>query len=54
MSDANTPSVRNLVSVGTRVSWGAIFAGAILALAISLLCATLGAAVAFPSMTAWR
>jgi hypothetical protein len=45
MSDANTPSVRDLVSVGTRVSWGAIFAGAILALAISLLCATLGAAV---------
>lgn len=45
MSDANTPHVRDLVSVGTRVSWGAIAAGALLALAIALLCATLGTAV---------
>lgn len=45
MNDANTPHVRDLVSVGTRVSWGAITAGALLALAIALLCATLGAAV---------
>src|SRR5690242_5118908 len=45
MNDANTPHVRDLVSVGTRVSWGAVAAGALLSLALAMLCATLGAAV---------
>jgi hypothetical protein len=44
MNDS-TPEVRDLMSVGTRVSWGAIAAGALLAAGIGVLCATLGAAV---------
>jgi hypothetical protein len=45
MNETSTPHLRDVASVGTRVSWGAVFAGAILALAIGLLCGTLGAAV---------
>jgi hypothetical protein len=40
-----TPEVRDLMSVGSRVSWGAIAGGALLAIGIGVLCATLGAAV---------
>jgi hypothetical protein len=39
------PQAEDLVSVGSRVSWGAIFAGALLALALYSLFAVLGAAV---------
>jgi hypothetical protein len=41
----STPRAEDVVSVGTRVSWSAIFAGAILALAIYFLLAILGGAV---------
>jgi hypothetical protein len=39
------PQAEDLVSVGSRVSWGAIFAGALLALALYVLLTVLGAAV---------
>src|SRR5919108_422939 len=39
------PRAEDVVSVGTRVSWAAIFAGAVLALAIYFLLAILGGAV---------
>jgi hypothetical protein len=45
MSSLQTPQVRDLMSVGSRVSWSAVTAGALLALAICLLMTTLGAAV---------
>jgi hypothetical protein len=41
---ADTPRVEDLASVGTRVSWGAIFAGAALALGTYFLLGSLGAA----------
>ena len=40
-----TPGVEDVASVGTRISWGAIFAGALLALAIQFLLGILGGAV---------
>lgn len=43
---AQTPvRAEDLVSVGSRISWGAIFAGSVLALALYLLLTVLGAAV---------
>jgi hypothetical protein len=39
------PRAEDLVSVGSRVSWGAILAGAVVALALYFLLAVLGAAV---------
>lgn len=41
----NTPAAEDLVSVGTRISWGAIFAGCLLALSFQFLFSILGAAV---------
>ena len=41
---ATEPQTHDLVSVGSRVSWGAIFGGSLLALAIYLLLSVLGAA----------
>jgi hypothetical protein len=40
-----TPRAEDLVSVGTRISWGAILAGGILALALQFLFTLLGSAV---------
>jgi hypothetical protein len=40
-----TPQAEDLVSVGSRISWGAIFAGALLALALYFLLTVLGGAV---------
>lgn len=40
-----TPRAEDLMSVGSRISWGAIFAGSVLALAMHLLLSVLGAAV---------
>ena len=46
MADQVTsPRAEDLVSVGSRISWGAIFAGAILALALYFLTTILGGAV---------
>ncbi len=46
MNNSGTePRVEDLVSVGTRISWGAICAGTLLALAVYFLLATLGSAV---------
>lgn len=42
---ATAATAEDLVSVGTRVSWGAIFAGGLLALAIHFLLSLLGTAV---------
>ena len=42
---ATTPQVEDLVSVGTRVSWAAIFGGALVAFAIYFMLTILGAAV---------
>jgi hypothetical protein len=39
------PQMEDVVSVGSRISWGAIFAGCILALAMYFLLTVLGAAV---------
>lgn len=41
----NMPGVEDVMSVGTRISWGAIFAGGILALALQFLFTLLGSAV---------
>lgn len=41
----NEASAEDVMSVGTRISWGAIFAGAMLALAIQFLLSLLGGAV---------
>jgi hypothetical protein len=41
----NLPGVEDVMSVGTRISWGAIFAGGILALALQFLFTLLGSAV---------
>jgi hypothetical protein len=43
--EQNLPHLRDVASVGTRVSWGAIWAGSILALALCLLMSTLAGAV---------
>jgi hypothetical protein len=43
--NVTTPRSEDLVSVGSRISWGAIFAGAILALGIYSLLTILGGAV---------
>src|SRR5688572_6232407 len=40
-----TPKMEDLVSVGSRISWGAIAAGAVVALAMQFLLGVLGAAV---------
>jgi hypothetical protein len=40
-----TPRMEDLVSVGSRISWGAIAAGAVVALALQFLLAVLGGAV---------
>lgn len=40
-----SPRIEDLASVGTRVSWGAVLAGSVLALGLYLLFATLGGAV---------
>jgi hypothetical protein len=40
-----TPRAEDLVSVGSRISWGAIFAGALLALGLYFLFTVLGGAV---------
>jgi len=40
----DSPRTEDLVSVGTRVSWGAIVAGSVLAVGICILLAPLGAA----------
>src|SRR5438105_317139 len=46
MTDTRTtPRLEDIASVGSRVSWSAIFAGAALALAIYFLLMVLGAAV---------
>lgn len=42
---ATAPRLEDLASVGTRVSWGAILAGTLLALGVFFLLATLGSAV---------
>jgi len=41
----NTPQMEDMVSVGTRIKWGPIFAGALIALGLYFLFGLLGAAV---------
>jgi len=45
MAHSDTPQAEDLVSVGSRISWGAILAGSFLALAMHVLLTVLGAAV---------
>src|SRR5580658_9008202 len=45
MTSSNTLRVRDVESVGTRISWGAVLAGAMVALGIYFLLTTLAAAV---------
>jgi len=46
---ANTDTVRpeDVTSVGTRISWGAVIAGGVVAMAIYLVLTTLGSAIGF-------
>jgi hypothetical protein len=46
-----TPDVEDVLSVGSRVSWGAIFAGGLLALALQFLFTLLGSAVGLTMST---
>lgn len=43
--DITRPRVEDLLSVGSRISWGAVLAGTVVALALQFLLAVLGAAV---------
>jgi hypothetical protein len=43
-NSSTSPQLEDLASVGTRISWGAILAGAMVSLGIYFLLATLGAA----------
>ena len=45
--NANAPRVEDLKSVGTRISWGAVLAGAVVALALYVVFTALGAAIGF-------
>ncbi|MGH2626215.1 MAG: hypothetical protein ACRDHY_06140 [Anaerolineales bacterium] len=45
MAEASVATTRDLVSVGSRVSWGAILAGAMVSIAIYFLLAVLGTAI---------
>ena len=45
MTDATTPNARDLLAVRSRVSWGAITAGAMVALATYVVLTLLGLAV---------
>jgi len=49
MADAttNAPRVEDLKSVGTRISWGAVLAGTVVALALYVVLTALGAAIGF-------
>lgn len=44
-SSVSAPRVEDVMSVGSRISWGAILAGAVVALAIQFLLGVLGGAV---------
>jgi len=46
---ANTDTVRpeDVTSVGTRISWGAVLAGAVVAMAVYMVLTTLGTAIGF-------
>src|SRR3954468_24907805 len=45
MADSTTPNARDLIAVRSRISWGAIAAGAMVALAIYVVLTLLGLAV---------
>jgi hypothetical protein len=45
MAEASIATTRDLVSVGSRISWGAILGGAMVAIAIYFLLAVLGTAI---------
>jgi len=47
MADNTTVRPEDVTSVGTRISWGAVLAGAVVALAVYMVLTTLGAAIGF-------
>jgi len=50
MADRTSPQVQDVISVGSRISWGAILGGAFVALAVYFMLTVLGAAVGLSVM----